>query len=281
MERLRPASVAGSFYPADAGELSGLLDECFDSNLLGPQGAKTPLSLIGGMVPHAGYIFSGPCAAHLYAHLGHSVDRVILLGVNHWARGYRAALSSWDAWQTPLGPVPVDQELNNFLAARLSFLQKDESAHADEHSIEVQLPFLQRVTGEFTLVPISLSSLSGEESAELGAVIAETCATETVSKTRSLILASSDLSHYLSPKKTDELDRTVLEKLLALDPAGLLDVVRKQDITMCGVLPAAVLLIAANHLGARRSRLLKHYHSGDVRPMRKVVGYASVAFELA
>jgi MEMO1 family protein len=280
MEHIRPPFVAGSFYPADADERSGLIDECFDSNLLGPRGAKTTLSLVGGMVPHAGYVFSGPCAAHLYVHFDHSVQRVILLGVNHRARGHRAALSPWDAWQTPLGAVPVDRELNDFLAARVSFLQKDKSAHAGEHSIEVQLPFLQRVVGDFTFLPISLSSLSADEAAELGAAIAEICKTETDSKTRSLILASSDLSHYLPPKETYELDRMALERLLAIDAPGLLRVVEKENITMCGVLPAAVLLVAANHLGAKRSRLLKHYHSGDVSPMGKVVGYASVAFEM-
>jgi AmmeMemoRadiSam system protein B len=174
----------------------------------------------------------------------------------------------------------VDRELNDFLAARVSFLQKDKSAHAGEHSIEVQLPFLQRVVGDFTFLPISLSSLSADESAELGAVIAEICKTEADSKTRSLILASSDLSHYLSPKETYELDRMALERMLAIDAPGLLSVVEKKNITMCGVLPAAVLLVAANHLGAKRSRLLKHYHSGDVSPMGKVVGYASMAFEM-
>jgi AmmeMemoRadiSam system protein B len=280
MEHVRPPFVAGSFYPVDADELSGLIDECFDSNLLGPRGLKATLSLVGGMVPHAGYVFSGPCAAHLYAHFDHSVERVILLGVNHRAQGHRAALSPWDAWQTPLGAVPVDRELNDFLAARVSFLQKDESAHAGEHSIEVQLPFLQRVVGHFTFLPISLSSLSADEAAELGAAIAEICQTETDSKTRTLILASSDLSHYLSPQETYELDRMALERMLAIDAPGLLSVVENKNITMCGVLPAAVLLVAANHLGAKRSRLLKHYHSGDVSPMAKVVGYASVAFEM-
>ena len=234
-------------------------------------------SLLGGMVPHAGYVFSGACAAHLYAHLDHSIQRVILLGINHWARGHRAALGPWDTWQTPLGDVPVDQELNEYFAERLGFLEKEESAHAREHSIEVQLPFLQRTLGDFTFVPISLSSLSTEESAELGAAIAELV--ETSSNSRAVILASSDLSHYLSPRETDKLDQLALEKVLALHPDGLSTRVEKENITMCGVLPTTVMLFAAQHLGAKQARLLKHCHSGDVQPMRKVVGYASVAIE--
>jgi AmmeMemoRadiSam system protein B len=278
MEYIRPPAVAGSFYPSDPDELSRLLDDCFFTSPLGPRGAKTASpSLVAGMVPHAGYAFSGACAAHLYAHLDKSIQRVILLGINHWAQGHRAALSSWDAWQTPLGNVPVDQELNNYFAERLSFLEKEKSAHSREHSIEVQLPFLQRTLGDFTIVPISLSSLSREESAELGAAIAE--AVETCSNARAVILASSDLSHYLSPKETEELDRMALEKVLALHPDGLSAVVEKANITMCGVLPTTVMLFAVNRLGAQRSRLLKRCHSGDVQPMRKVVGYGSVAIE--
>ena len=156
-------------------------------------------------------------------------------------------------------------------------MEKEESAHAREHSIEVQLPFLQRTLGDFTFVPISLSSLSTEESAELGAAIAELV--ETSSNSRAVILASSDLSHYLSPRETDKLDQLALEKVLALHPDGLSAVVEKENITMCGVLPTTVMLFAVNCLGAKQSRLLKHCHSGDVQPMRKVVGYASVAIE--
>ncbi|HSF58054.1 MAG TPA: AmmeMemoRadiSam system protein B, partial [Candidatus Binatia bacterium] len=151
MDRIRPAAVAGSFYPAETEELIGLLDECFDSSPLGPRGAKTAkFSLLGGLVPHAGYIYSGACAAHLYACLDRSIKRVILLGVNHQARGHPAALSPADFWQTPLGWVKIDQELNDLLQDQVGFLEQDETAHAQEHSIEVQLPFLQHVLDEFS-----------------------------------------------------------------------------------------------------------------------------------
>ena len=174
MDRIRPAAVAGSFYPSEADELGRLIDECFESSPLGPQGDKSPSpSLIGGLVPHAGYIYSGPCAAHFYALLDNSIRRVILLGVNHQARGHRAALSPADFWQTPLGPVSIDQELSHLLQDEVNFLRQDEAAHAREHSIEVQLPFLQRVLGDFSLVPISLAHISIEECIELGTAVAD------------------------------------------------------------------------------------------------------------
>jgi len=266
MDSVRRPAVAGSFYPADADELGVLLNECFVSSPLGPQGASMPNpALAAGVVPHAGPIYSGPCAAHLYCQLEPSVQRIILLGVNHRAHGHKASLSPWDRWRTPLGDVIVDDDLGDSLESEVEFLKRDGAAHAEEHSIEIQLP-------------ISLSYLSAEECAELGSAIAAVFSTA-AKKTRTLILASSDLSHYLSPRQTDELDRIALDRVLALDPAGLLEVVEENNITMCGVLPTAVMLYAANALGTKRARLLQHCHSGDVTPMRNVVGYASVAIE--
>ena len=281
MDQIRPAAVAGSFYPSNAEELSQLIEECFESSSLGPQGNRSPSpSLIGGLVPHAGYVYSGPCAAHLYALLDNSIRRVILLGVNHQARGRRAALSPAHFWQTPLGAVNIDQELNHLLQRKVSFLRPDDTAHAGEHSIEVQLPFLQRVLGDFSLVPISLAHVSIEECLELAVAVADLLRNASHSGTRTVMIASSDLSHYLSPKATDELDGIALEQVLALDPRALIAAAERENITMCGLLPTAVLLFAANSLDLKQARLLKHFHSGDVTPMRRVVGYASVAFEL-
>jgi AmmeMemoRadiSam system protein B len=281
MDRIRPAAVAGSFYPSVAEELSRLIDDCFQSSPLGPQGIQSPSpTIIGGLVPHAGYIYSGPCAAHFYARLDHSIQRVILLGVNHQARGHRAALSPAEFWQTPLGRVRVDQELNHVLQGGVRFLKVDDLAHAEEHSIEVQLPFLQHLLGEFSFLPISLAHISIAECAELGAAVADVFRTSTQSGIRTILMASSDLSHYLSPKETNELDGIVLEEVLALHPQRLIEVAERENITMCGLLPTAVLLVAAKNLGLKQACLLKHCHSGDVTPMRKVVGYASVAFEL-
>jgi hypothetical protein len=280
MVAIKPPAVAGSFYPANAAELSALLNDCFNTSPLGPQGASQPIpAIIAGIVPHAGPVYSGPCAAHLYARLDPSIKRVILLGVNHRAHGHKASLSPWTRWRTPLGDIPVDNELCEFLEAEVKFLRRDEHAHTEEHSIEIQLPFLQRVLGEFTFVPISLSYLSIGECTELGAAIAEAQKLETAKNLPTVILASSDLNHYLSPKQTDELDRLALKEVLSLNPTGLLRVVEENDLSMCGVVPTAVTLISAQSLGATRAKLLQHCHSGNVVPMRKVVGYASVAIE--
>ena len=281
MARVRSPAVAGSFYPAEPEELKKLLRDCFISSPLGPREVKPPSpSLLGGMVPHAGYVYSGPCAAHLYSRLSKNVHLVILLGVNHRGPGSRAALSPADFWQTPLGRVKVERNLGEALKGQVGFLAEDERPHLEEHSIEVQLPFLQSVLEEFTFLPISLSHLTVQECGQLGAAVARVYETLKSSGRKTLLLASSDLSHYLSPKQTDELDRIVLDRVLALDPHGLLNVVEEKNISMCGVLPTAVMLCAANALGVKRARLLKHCHSGDVSPMTTVVGYASVAVEL-
>lgn len=277
MTSVRPTAAAGSFYPATAVELNALLDDCFSKSPLGPRGVFTPsTALIAGIVPHAGPLYSGPCAAHLYARLNQTIERVILIGVNHWGRGHRAALSPWTTWRTPLGEATVDEKLNEYLESAVPFIKREPSAHAEEHSIEVQLPFLQRVLGQFTFTPISLAHISLDECAELGEAIAAYCRTAATT----IILASSDLSHYLSPKETDRLDRLALDQVLTMSPQGLLQITEAKNITMCGVIPTAVTLFAAMALGAKRATLLKHCHSGDVTPMRKVVGYASVALEL-
>ncbi len=280
MASTRPPAVAGSFYPASAQALSALLDDCFRTSPLGPRGInRVNPAIIAGMVPHAGPIYSGPCAAHFYSSLEPSIQRIIVLGVNHRGRRAKAALSPWSHWRTPLGEVKVDDELSSYLESAVKFLRRDDDAHLGEHSIEVQLPFLQRVLGDFEFVPISLSHLPIEDCAELGAAVAEAFHRATAENLKTVILASSDLSHYLSPKQTELLDQIAIERVLAMDPAGLVATVEEKNITMCGVLPTAVMLYAAKSAGARRARLLKHCHSGDVAPMSEVVGYASVVVE--
>ena len=281
MEQVRSPAVAGSFYPREANELNKLLRECFVTHPLGPRGEEFPSpSLLGGMVPHAGYIYSGPCAAHFYSGLEKNVGCVILLGVNHRGVGAKVALSPADYWQTPLGKVKVDHGLAGPIKDRINFLAEDERSHFQEHSIEVQIPFLQRVLGEFTFLPVSISYLSEQECAQLGQAIAHVYQTEMAMKKRTVLIASSDLSHYLSPDETERLDRLAVDQILDLNPVGLLRTVERANISMCGVLPTAVLLFAAKALGAKGARLLKHCHSGDAAPMNEVVGYASVAVDL-
>src|SRR3990172_135894 len=223
MERVRPPAVAGSFYPAETKELARLLEDCFVTSPLGPRGVKAiSPSFLGGMVPHAGYVYSGPCAAHFYSSLAENVGRVILLGVNHRAMGAKAALSPADCWETPLGKVAMDLELRELLAAEVSFLEKDDRPHLQEHSIEVQLPFLQSVLEAFTFLPISLSYLSEEQCRELGQAIARLYETENGSGGKRVLIASSDLSHYLSPKETERLDPLGRKRIPTLFPPRLL-----------------------------------------------------------
>jgi AmmeMemoRadiSam system protein B len=281
MERVRPAAVAGSFYPAEAEDLKELLAECFDSHPLGPKGNRSPSpSLLGGMIPHAGYAYSGPCAAHLYSRLHRETSLAVVIGVNHRARGARAALSAAECWETPLGRVRIDHAAGERLLGEVDFLKQDDRAHREEHSIEVQLPFLQIVLGEFVFLPIALSHVTEAECRRLGAALARLYEARSGPGAKVVLLASSDLSHYLSPEETERLDRLALDEFLALDAVGLLKTVEENNITMCGAVPAAVLLFAAAALNARGARLLKHCHSGDTAPMRQVVGYASVAVEV-
>lgn len=281
MPNVRPAAVAGSFYPADAEALRDSLRECFDSHPLGPKESRTPSpSLVGGMTPHAGYTYSGPCAAHLYSRVDESTSLAIVVGVNHRARGARVALSPADFWETPLGRIPIDRDAGERLLGEVDFLTADERAHRDEHSIEVQLPFLQTVLDEFTFLPISLAHVSETECRRLGESLARLYEARSAAGAKLLLVASSDLNHYLPPAETEILDGLALEKILALDAPGLLCTVAENRISMCGVAPTAAVLFAASALGAKKPRLLKHCHSGDAKPMREVVGYASVAVEV-
>jgi hypothetical protein len=232
------------------------------------------------MAPHAGYVYSGPCAAHLFSCVDKSASLAIVVGVNHRARGARAALSPAEFWETPLGRVPIDREAGKVLLGEVDFLTADERAHREEHSIEVQLPLLQTVLEQFSFLPISLAHVSEAECRRLGEALARLYLARTAAGGKVLLVASSDLNHYLSPAETERLDGLALERIIALDPHGLLDTVAENRITMCGAAPTAVALFAAAALGANKPRLLKHCHSGEAKPMREVVGYASVAIEV-
>lgn len=278
-ETIRPPAVAGSFYAADAETLRAELRGSFSSPL-GPRAGERAAPCVAGVVPHAGYVYSGACAAHLYAALEPRASRAIIVGVNHRGIGPPAALSPADCWETPLGKARVDRALGRRLLEEVAFLSEDERPHAREHSIEVQLPFLQTALERFTFLPLSLSRLTLGECEELGKALAGLYEREAARGERVVLLASTDLSHYLSPDEAERLDGLALERVLALDPQGLYRVVRENDISMCGVIPTVAFLFAVKFLGARGARLLKRYHSGDVAPMNEVVGYASVAVDL-
>ena len=262
---IREPVVAGMFYPASRDALAAEVDR-----FLEPSG-HLPLSALGVLVPHAGYVYSGAVAGATYARVK-VPDRALLLGPNHTGLGKsRMALSTASAWRSPLGAVPCDPPLLLELA-KAPGVGRDEAAHEREHSLEVQLPFLQRARPDLKLAALCLAHLSFEECRELSLAIAEA-----VRDRPALLLASSDMSHYLEAEEARAKDARALEPLLALDALGLYRVIHEEEISMCGVIPAVVMLLAAVALGARSAELVRYSHSGEVSlDQDRVVGYAGV-----
>jgi len=261
-------AVAGQFYPADPRELRAEIEACTQP------ANETQLRSLGCVAPHAGYIYSGGVAGEVYRRL-ELPARYIILCPNHTGRGEPLAIMSSGAWRTPLGDVPVDEELASSLKAQFSLLSEDEAAHRYEHALEVQLPFLQVLRPQFTFVPITVGSGHYEVLSALGVAIATTLrkAGEQV-----LVIASSDMNHHESDSVTRVKDRRAIDQVLALDPRGLYDVVRKANISMCGYGPTVAMLTAVLRLGAKKAELLRYATSGDVSGDRNsVVGYAGIA----
>ncbi len=263
---IRQPAVAGQFYPGSEQALRRELQK------LVPQIDKKR-SVIGVISPHAGYIFSGKTAGQLLAGI-EIPGTVIILGPNHHGRGALAALSPEDGWQTPLGYVPIEKRLAATIRQQLPVVQEDSIAHALEHSLEVQVPFLQYLRPDVAIVPLCLAfgDYGGCELLGRGLASAISAYGEPV-----LILASSDMTHYESAEAAKKKDTLALERALALDPQGLVEVCRAKGITMCGVIPAAVMLVAARQLGATQAELVAYTNSGEVTgDMREVVAYAAV-----
>ncbi|HVO79835.1 MAG TPA: AmmeMemoRadiSam system protein B [Terriglobales bacterium] len=263
---VRPPAVAGRFYPQNANVL--LADV---QSYLSPQ--QEAVSAVGCVVPHAGYMYSGHVAGAVFARL-HVPRRCILMCPNHTGMGHAVSIMSSGTWETPLGPVAIDGELADTLKQQFPLLTEDASAHRSEHAVEVQLPFLQARRPHFSFVPIALGTGQFEVLQALGEAIGD--AVEAQSEAV-LIVASSDMNHYENDKVTRVKDHKAIERILALDPRGLFDVVMKEDISMCGFGPAVAMLTAAVQLGATKAELVRYATSGDVSGDRNmVVGYAGV-----
>ncbi len=266
----RPPAVAGSFYEGSAERLRAQVEACFAGN---PK-SGTKERFIGAVVPHAGLMYSGHVAAAFYG-TAKLPKRFVILCPNHTGYGHFAAINREGAWRTPLGDVPIDTKLADALMAKTKLLADDKRAHAGEHSLEVQLPFLQELLGNtFTFVPICLAAPRYDMAEQIGAAIADVIEAE---GDPIGLLASSDLNHYADQKETLRKDQLVIDQVLALNPSELWRVVDESDVSMCGFIPTTTMLIAAKRLGATQSRLLKHATSGDInRDYSHVVGYASV-----
>ncbi len=265
----RPPAVAGTFYEATPERLRAQVATCLERN---PK-PQTSERFIGAVVPHAGLVYSGHVAAAFYQ-AAELPRRFIILCPNHTGAGHFAAINRGGSWRTPLGDVAVDTPLAEALMARTALLADDPRAHAREHSLEVQLPFLQQLLGNFTFVPICLGAPRYEYCLEIGNAIAAVLANEPEPIG---ILASSDLNHYEDQQTTLRKDQLAIDQVLARNPRELWRVVEEHDISMCGYIPTTTMLIAGNELGATHARLLKHATSGDVNgDYGHVVGYASI-----
>ena len=263
---VREPAVAGAFYPGTAAHLDRQLDQLMPSD-------AAPHPLLACVAPHAGYVYSGRVAGQLFGHL-ELPRRVVVMGPNHTGLGAPVAVAPDDAWATPLGPVPLDRELGELLLARHPDACRDPVAHRREHSIEVQLPFLLRRRPDVTVLPVCLKHLGYAGCERLGeslAVIADELG-EPLG-----IVASSDMTHYRPDAEARDLDHLAIVQMLARDPAGLYETVHREGITMCGVIPATVALVAARLMGATSAHLSSYATSGDVSGDRSaVVGYAGI-----
>ena len=261
----RYPSVAGMFYPGNAAMLRADVER-FSQN----KGKK--IGVKGLISPHAGYIYSGSCAGK---GLGSVVipDRVVILGVNHRGAGHPMAVDGNSRWNTPLGNIAVDDELRTRLTERSEVFKVDSMPAADEHSLEVQVPFIQVLNPEAAILPVTIGYTGRDALKQGGIELAEVISD---SDGDILIIASTDMSHYISAEMARELDSHAIAKITRLDPDGFYDTVVSRRISMCGAAPVYVMMTAAKQLGATRGKVIEYtnsgYTSGD---FDQVVGYLS------
>lgn len=262
---VREPAVAGRFYPAKPERLRADIE----SYLSGSK--KTPA--IACMVPHAGYMYSGQVAGAVFSRL-EIPARCIVLGPNHTGRGHPLAILKEGTWRTPLGEIPIDSELAENLIREFPAFSEDSTAHRFEHSVEVEVPILQVCRPDVKFVPIAIGTGQLVLLEKLGQALAEVLKK---GKEPALIVASSDMNHYEDDATTRVKDRKAIEKILALDAAGLYETVMNESISMCGFGPAIIMLTAARRLGAQQAELVQYATSADVSGDHKVtVGYAGI-----
>jgi len=266
---MRYPAVAGKFYSSKEKALREQIEESFQGPL-GPGSVpslgKSRGGIVGAVVPHAGYMYSGPVAAHVYGKMAEEgfPETFVIIGPNHHGMGSGVAMTSED-FITPLGTCQVDKELAKSLKG---WVDEDPLAHQHEHSIEVQVPFIQYFSKEVKLLPICMAFQDFETAKELGRRLRKACEGKDV-----IVIASTDFSHYVPRHFAETQDRGVIDKILALDPQGVESVVMAKDVSMCGYGPVMAMLEAVQ---GRKAELLKYATSGDVHPAPEVVGYAGI-----
>jgi len=281
-EIIREPAVVGTFYQGTKEALSQQIEGCY-THSLGPGkvprlSSKKEGSILGLVSPHAGYAYSGPVAAWGF----HEVIKreipevVVILGPNHRGFGASIAISGKGRWKTPLGESQIDEELARKIVGLSPLVRFDEKAHQREHSLEVQLPFLQYSYGEsFRIVPICIMEQDQSTACKLGEVLSQA-----LKGRNGLIIASTDFTHYQPKDIAERQDKKALTAILSLSPEDLNRAVSRYRISMCGPGPVMAMLTATSLLGAKTARLLKYATSGDITgDYQAVVGYASVVVE--
>jgi len=264
---LRSPAVANMFYPGDKDRLKEQLSTYV-------RAVPEPKRVLAAVSPHAGYIYSGGVAGAVFSQI-RIPDVVVILGPNHRGMGASVALSASGTWDMPLGSVPINEAMaESILKVSTSGvkIKDDPGAHAMEHSIEVQVPFLQFLRPEVSIVPIALSHLTYDACQEIGQALVQ--GIQDYGK-EVLLVASTDMTHYESQKSAKEKDKLAIDRILDLDPAGLYETVSRHGISMCGVIPTTIVLEACKALGAGKAELVRYATSGDVTgDNAQVVGYA-------
>ena len=263
----RKPSVAGYFYPSNPKKLHDMIERLVDSKAE----AKKGICIIS---PHAGYEYSGRVAGRLFASV-QLPEKFIIIGPNHRDVSTNLALMKTGTWETPLGNVPIDTSLAESLMKQTDLIVEDDRSHQKEHSLEVQIPFIQYFKKNISIVPISIAYYTPyEELEELGKAVSQAIRK---SGQEVLIVASTDMSHYVSQDEARKKDFLAIEKILQLDAKGLYEIVKRERITMCGFQPTTAGIIASKDLNAKKAELIHYQTSGDVSGnFSEVVGYAGI-----
>ncbi len=263
---LRQPAVAGYFYQGSTSRLKDQVDHFL------VRGCEK-IRALGILSPHAGLVYSGAVAGAVYSRI-ELPGTIVLIGPNHTGLGAPVSLMASGEWQTPLGTVPIDEALADAVRSRSRLVQDDTLAHLREHSLEVQLPFIQCLKKDFRIVPVQMMDTRLETCLELGDAVAGAIRERGGGV---LIVASSDMSHYISADEAAKKDRKAIDRILDLDARGLYTTVQDENISMCGFGPAVAMLTACKALGATKAELVKYATSGEVSgDYNQVVGYAGM-----
>jgi MEMO1 family protein len=269
MKKMREPAVAGYFYPKEKNELLKILGKFIET-----KGEKQQCK--AAVSPHAGYVYSGATAGSTFSKIS-IPETVILLGPNHTGYGEPYAVSGGDAWLTPLGETEIDKTIAKSLVEKSRYLEEDDVAHLQEHSLEVQLPFLQFLKKDVRIVPVILSGyIDNPAWIEIGETIAGVI-TAQKREDDILVVASSDMTHYEEHATAEEKDRYAIEAILSLDEQLFIQRIYEKNITLCGYGPIIASITAAKKLGAQGGELVKYTTSGEMSgDYSRVVGYAGI-----